>query len=214
MSIMILVMKPYLFPETRDSLLAILRGEGADSGWRVFFELYAPAVLHVARFRGLTHHDAEDIVQLVMLELSKKIIGFRYDTDRGRFRNWVRTIAERKIIDFRRKKKPELIGDKELTACADDERSVNNAWDTEWRLMDIEYCLNRLAEEVSARHMQVFRMYTLEGFSAKQVSERLGCPTSYVYVVSGRLLKRLKSHLDSLENSESQTAPDKHRTSS
>ena len=202
------------FPETRESLLAVLRGEGADSGWRVFFERYAPAVLHVARFRGLTQHDAEDIVQLVMLELSKKISGFRYDADRGRFRNWVRTIAERKIIDFHRKKRPELIGDKELTARADDERSVSKAWNTEWRLMDIEYCLERLSTEVSRRHMQVFRMYVLEGFSAKQISDRLGCPTSYVYVVRGRLLKRLKSHMESLENSAKQAAPNRHRTTS
>lgn len=198
-------MKSSPFPETRDSLLNELRTGGADSGWRLFFERYAPAIYHVARFRKLPQHDAEDIVQQVMLEVSKEIADFEYAPDRGRFRNWIRTIAERKIIDLFRKRRPEFVESYEQCEQLPDERSLEDAWTTEWRLMDIEHCMEQLAQEVSPRHMQVFRMYSLEGIPAKEVSQRLGVPVGYVYVIRGRILRLLRERIEALETREGES---------
>ena len=98
---------PETFPR-RDPRYWARGDEPRQSAWREFFECYAPPVYRVARLRGLSADDAEDIVQQVMLAVSQHIEGFRYDRDRGRFRQWVRRIAENKIVDLRRK--PRMAG--------------------------------------------------------------------------------------------------------
>src|SRR5262249_54445480 len=97
------MLKPRPFPETRASMLANLQTGGAAGRWRDFYEQYAPAVFRVARLRGLPDMDAEDIVQQVMLSVIQNIEGFTYDIDRGRFRQWVRLVAENKIRDLHRR---------------------------------------------------------------------------------------------------------------
>ena len=152
------------FPETRLSLLSRLRDdEPGQSAWREFFERYAPAVFRVSRLRGLDEPDADDMVQQVMLAVSEHIKRFVYDRDRGRFRQWVRTIAERKITDHFRKHKPVVqLGIEHLEDRADDRPSVEELWEQEWRLQDMLWCLDQVTADISPRRMEAFRMYVLD----------------------------------------------------
>jgi len=60
--------QPMGFPETRPSLLARLGDKSlGPSAWRQFFDAYAPAVYRVARARGFSEPDADDLVQQVMM---------------------------------------------------------------------------------------------------------------------------------------------------
>lgn len=201
------MLQPRDFPETRPSLLAAMRGDGpAQSAWRDFFERYAPAVFRVARFRGLDEADADDIVQLVMLAVSKHISGFHYDHNRGRFRQWVRRIAESKIVDHYRKANATVSAcaqGVELLAARPDGRPTTEAlWEQEWRLQDMLWCLDQVAADISPRRMQAFRMYVLEGLPAREVAERLDMTSGSVYVTRYCVLGLIRSRLALLEEEE------------
>jgi RNA polymerase sigma-70 factor (ECF subfamily) len=187
------MLKRASFPETRPSLLAKL-GNGAPQqlAWREFFELYAPAVYHVARYRGLDAHDAEDIVQQVMIAIAGHLDGFCYDRDRGRFRNWVRTVAENKIATAcRRNKLPISPGDP-------DNRPAEAAWSHEWHMQDLLWCLEQVSLEVSPKRMAIFRLYSIEGMSAEQVAERLNTTVGYVYVTRHLVLSLMRRKMDAI----------------
>lgn len=50
-------------PSTQASLLIRLRDHGDERAWAEFTEVYGPAVLQLARRRGLQDADAQDLVQ-------------------------------------------------------------------------------------------------------------------------------------------------------
>lgn len=188
------------FPDTRPSLLAALDDNAAGAGWLEFYHSYAPAVFRVARRRGMSQHDAEDVVQQTMLAISRHIGGFAYDRDRGTFRSWVRRIAESRIVDFARRRHPPAAPISDSNEPVDDRPSFNALWQQEWKLQDLLYCLERCRDEIAPRTFEAFRMYVLEGVSAADTAARTGLTVNHVYVVRSEVLKRLRKLAQSLHD--------------
>ncbi|HRX86678.1 MAG TPA: sigma-70 family RNA polymerase sigma factor [Phycisphaerae bacterium] len=182
------MLRPADFPETRPSLLAKLGAEApSQSAWREFFERYAPAVYRVARFRGLAGEDCDDIVQQVMLSMATHLSRFEYDRDRGRFRNWIRTVTENKIRELRRRRKlPEVDLEPEH------EPAVDRVWQQEWHLQDLLWCLDQVALEVSPRRMATFKLYSLNGLPAAEVARQMSTSVGYVYVTRHLVLNLVR----------------------
>jgi RNA polymerase sigma-70 factor, ECF subfamily len=186
------------FPETRPSLLNALREGPAAEGWRDFYRRYAPAVYRVARLRGLHEHDAEDIVQQVMLETAAHLGDFEYRAGRHRFRSWIRVIAENKIVDLRRRRRPTVHDDEVLAGCVDEAETLDELWEREWKLQDVLWCLEQVALDISPRRMQAFRMYSLDGRPAEEVAEALDMTAGYVYVTRCQVLNLVRRRLAKL----------------
>lgn len=181
------------FPDTRPSLIATLGGEiEVNSAWRDFFDRYAPAIYRVARMRGLSHDDADDIVQQTMVSISSHIGDFQYDRDRGRFRNWVRTITENKIKSAWRKR-PGLQADTSLIdAISDDAPAIKDIWEDEWRMQDLIWCLDQVEKDITPRKMEAFRKYVLEGVPAEEVARQMGMSVGNVYVTRHTVLSKIR----------------------
>ncbi|GJM18174.1 MAG: hypothetical protein DHS20C14_03870 [Phycisphaeraceae bacterium] len=95
-------------------------------------------------------HDAEDIVQQTMVSISSHIGDFQYDRDRGRFRNWVRTIAENKIKSAWRRRSTAGMDAAFVEAASDVAPSIEEVWEDEWRIQDLLWCLDQVARVVAA----------------------------------------------------------------
>lgn len=187
------------FPDTRPSLLATLRGGSEHSGWREFYEHYAPAVYRVTRIRGLDTHDGEDIVQQVMVAIARHIDAFEYDSSRGHFRNWVRRVTERKIADMFRRRPRETADSSDLPDRMDDRPSVDEIWEREWHLQDMQACLKKVARDIAPRRLAAFRTYVLEGVSAAETAERFGLSIGHVYVIRHTVLNLLRDYMGRLD---------------
>ncbi len=187
------MIRPSKFPDTRPSLLDTLANGPQEQGaWREFFERYAPAIYRVSRMRGLSHDDADDIVQQTMISISSHIASFRYDRDRGKFRNWVQAIAENKVKALWRKRRLPEGNPGELADAADGAQTIEDIWEQEWRIQDLLWCLDQVAKDVSPRRMEAFRKYALEGKSAQQVAEELDMTPGNVYVTRHVILNRVR----------------------
>lgn len=198
-------LKPQEFPQTRPSLLLQLANGSDHVGWREFFERYAPPVFRVVRYRGLHKEDANDIVQQVMMNISRHIGDFRYDRDRGCFRQWIRRITENLISNHVRDRRP-IIYDHELCEqLADEAPATEDIWDAEWQLQDILWCLDQLEQDVPPRRMKAFRMYVVEGHSAADVARELGMTTGHVYVIRHQVLALLRERMAALYKVDSVT---------
>jgi hypothetical protein len=55
--------------------------------WSAFDERYRDLILRYCRRNGLQPSDAEDVRQMVMLNLAKQLRSFQYDVKKGRFRH-------------------------------------------------------------------------------------------------------------------------------
>lgn len=188
------------FPDTHPSMLAAMQAESGGSGWLEFYQRYAPAVFRVARYRGLDRHDAEDIVQQVMLSITRHIDSFEYSRDRGMFRNWVRQIAENKIIDFLRSRRPINHIGESVTEPLDQSPTLDELWTREWKLQDILFCIDECRRDIAPRTFDAFCMYVVEGFSAKETAERTKMTVDQVYVTRNQVLKRVRRLMAKLDS--------------
>lgn len=82
---------------TRSSLLLRLRDEGDERAWVEFDAIYRPMLERFAAARGLRGPDVDDVVQHSMAAVHRRIRGFEYDPDRGRFKSWLRTLVNNHV---------------------------------------------------------------------------------------------------------------------
>jgi RNA polymerase sigma-70 factor (ECF subfamily) len=189
------MLQPAGFPETRASLLAKLGDNSlGQSAWRQFFDCYAPAVYRVARVRGFLGPDADDVVQQVMMSMVAHLGDFKYDRDRGRFRNWVRTVAENKIREVKRRKKlPQVDID------PNNEPTTDTIWEEQWRLQDLLWCLDQVGQEISPKRLAIFKMYSIDGVSPTEVAKQMNTSVGYVYVTRHLVLNLIRKKAKALD---------------
>src|SRR3977135_2524821 len=85
---------------TRASLLARIRDRDHSRAWSEFDAIYRPILFRFARSQGLAGTDAEEVAQLVLARVARRIGQFQYDPDRGRFRGWLWKLVAHQISDL------------------------------------------------------------------------------------------------------------------
>ena len=85
---------------TRETLLMRIRSKQDDLSWEEFTAAYERYIYLVIRGMNVGHHDAEDLVQSVMLAIWQKIPEFDYHPSRSKFRTWLCRITRNKVVDY------------------------------------------------------------------------------------------------------------------
>jgi len=151
--------------------------------------------------QGIDVHMEHTVITL--LQDDTRVVGaVAYDRDRGRFRHWVRTIAENKIRQNARRAQLPVASDADVSVCADDAPSLEDIWDREWQLQDILWCLDQASEDISPRRMEAFRLYTIDGLPPSEVAERLNMTVGHVYVVRHLVLNMIRKRIKKLDDAE------------
>ena len=86
---------------SRITLLGRLRRDPThQAAWREFVDLYGPKIMAWCQRWNLQEADAEDVTQVILIKLAKKLRDFTYDPSKS-FRTWLKTVARRACSDFR-----------------------------------------------------------------------------------------------------------------
>jgi len=200
------------FLPTRKSLLSRLKNWDDNDSWHEFFETYWRLIYDVARQAGFNDAEAKDVVQETIVSVAGQINDFRYDPTKGRFKNWVRLIARRRIADQLRKKYREAgrvnVGENEdwksreetmasISDPASDE--LDAIWDREWQKRLAMMAMERVKRRVSAEHYQIFELCTVQDWPAGKIAKALGVSVAMIYVTRHRIGAMLKKEIRLLE---------------
>src|SRR5215468_8825817 len=84
---------------TRKSLLARLTDWEDKESWRTFFETYWRLIYGFAVGRGLSHQEAQEVVQETVIAVAKNIGKFSYDPQVCAFKTWLLGVTRSKIAN-------------------------------------------------------------------------------------------------------------------
>lgn len=194
---------------TRDSLIARLRDLDDAESWTDFHRTYERVVRGLARKRGLTEAEAEEVAQDVFKRIAETIHEFERSTRSGSFRRWLYQLARWRSDDKIRERGripveplPDLAetdtGDPqavERVAAPDDAVELLEA---DARRHLIRAALDRIRRRVSARDLQIFQLLVLDEWTPAKVAQFFGISTTLVYVIRHRVGQQLRTELESI----------------
>src|SRR6266496_5363658 len=190
---------------TRWSLIGRLKNWDDQESWREFFDTYWRLIYNVALKAGLTHVEAEEVVQETVVSVSRNIGQFEADPARGSFKNWLLRVTRWRIIDQLRKRAsegPVLMsnsgkrdgGPGSESATATEERILDPAgsaleavWNAEWENNLVEAALAKLKQQVSGKQFQVFYLHVIKQLPASEVVKTLQVNLGQIYLVKHRV---------------------------
>jgi RNA polymerase sigma factor (sigma-70 family) len=187
---------------TRISLLLRLQGQSDRQAWADFVDVYSPIIYGFARRQGLQDADAADLVQEVLLSVSKSIRNF--DRARGPFRCWLMAVVRNRLSEFRhgRGRQASGSGDTEVLKHLQQVPSNDDnerLWEEEYRRSVFRFAAKRLRDDFEQRTWEAFWQTSVEGKCTKEVAQSLGISEGAVYIAKCRVLARVKSLVSSLE---------------
>jgi RNA polymerase sigma factor (sigma-70 family) len=189
--------------ELRTPVSLILRlNQGTPAEWRTFWDIYAPVVYRLAVCRGLDHHDAQDVVGVVMRSLHARIRrGLKIDHGKGRFRGYLARTTQRAVTVHRRRFGRSASGERSLASAADGADSPAEDLAKMERLERLRLCLDRLraSSKVRRRDVEAFERYVLQGEPAEVVARLLGLSRGRVFGIRTEMIERIRKMLIELD---------------
>jgi len=179
---------------TRASLLSRLRDPADAAAWREFECRYRELVLQYCRVKGLQRADAEDVCQVVFVNLAKALRGFEYAPERGRFRDYLGRAVRNSIgrvlacpnVTIR------ALDSSVMAVVPDEDESDRDAaWDTEWVNHHYRRAMQALATEVEPKTIHVFERL-VAGETVDRVAAEFGMNAAAVHKIKQRVRDRLR----------------------
>lgn len=181
---------------TRSSVLRAVSDTTNEAAWARFFDLYAGFVFAVARSRGLSAEDADDVVQNVFIDLARKMPTFSYDRQKGRFRSYLLELVSWRVKDKLKAQLRETKVRVPLDEMNEEEKPAANAYmdkvEREWQAAVLNEALRRLQQQVSPDHFAAFVEKTVEGHETETVLQLHGLTRDNFYQICTRLREKLK----------------------
>lgn len=184
---------------THISLLAKLTDGHDPVAWREFSDRYGELIRNFARGQRLQAADCDDVVQEVMMSLTKSMPGFTYDPAKGKFRSYLKTVTLHAVIKKSRQNRGEIALERMDTATSapvEGDDGVERAWEAEWRQYHLRQAMRTIENEFNQADRLAFARYALEGRSAAETAKEVGMSLDQVYQAKSRILRRMSEIID------------------
>ncbi|WP_372717686.1 RNA polymerase sigma factor [Novipirellula sp.] len=192
-------------PITRATLLLRLRDGADNEAWSEFLRDYGPMLYRFARSRGLQDADAADIVQDVVRRVGAAISRLDYAKEKGGFRAWLFTITRNRLYTYfeKRKRVGPTANDtaqyEMLSQTPDTANELQEAWEREHQRQLAAQAMREVQPEVEPQTWTAFLLTAVEGKIAADAAKQLGMTTGAVYVAKSRVIARLKTVIERLQ---------------
>lgn len=193
--------------QTRASLLKRLRDLDDAESWNHFYRTYERAVRGLARKRGLTDAEAEEVAQEVFKRIAETIHNFEPASRVGSFRRWLFQLARWRADDKIRERgrlvmeplsDPTTGVDPKIhrIAAPDD---VEAALEADARKELTRAALERLKRKVNPRDLQIFQLLVVDEWPVAKVARFFRITATSVYVVRHRVGRQLRTELENIQ---------------
>ena len=194
---------------TRASLLERLKDLEDQGSWQEFYSTYRKLIFSFALQHGLTPTEAEEVVQGTVITVARNLPEFRYDPKQCSFKTWLFNLTMWRIQDQLRKRRSELEsmhypgGETDRTTTVErvpgpDGGRLAAIWEEEWKKDLLSRALERVRERVEEKQFQIFDLYAMQGWPARQVARSLGVSMARVYLCKHRVSRLLTAELTRL----------------
>lgn len=178
-------------------LLERLRHREDQAAWERFVSLYSPLLFRWGRQSGMPIRDASDLVQDVLVALLHELPNFHYEPRQGRFRGWLKTIAVRRMSDYRKRWNPAApSAQRPLEAMA--VASEEPHWPSDDRQFLVRRALELMRSDFAPATWQACWELTVGDRPAAEVGRMLDMTEGAVYAAKCRVLRRLRQELEGL----------------
>jgi RNA polymerase sigma-70 factor (ECF subfamily) len=178
---------------TQPSLLARLRDPADHAAWREFDRCYGDLIVRYCRSRGLQQSDAEDVRQVVLMNLASAMRGFEYSPARGKFRSYLGRVVRNTISRAagRPDRRMGALDNGGLTAVAEDDES-DARWEREWTHHHLRTAMQTIRRTFDPRSVAAFDRL-LAGASTRVVAEEMDMTVEAVHKAKQRIRNRLRA---------------------
>ena len=156
---------------THATLLARLAQSPGQAAWEEFYQRYGELIRSFARRQNLQPADCDDVLQEVLLSLTRAMPGFSYDPRKGKFRSYLKTTALRAIFKRKLRGRGEVMLEhiEEATQAASSDEVIEQHWEAEWRDYHVRLAMRTIQVEFNTTDRAAFERYALRGTDAKAV---------------------------------------------
>ncbi len=198
------------FLPTRWSLLSRLKDWDDQESWRQFFDTYWKLIYSTALKAGLTHTEAQEVVQETVISIAKHMAEFKANPTSGSFKAWLLNLTRWRITDqFRKRPQAEGAHHKapdETAHTATIERvpsprgaGIEANWDQEWERNLVEIATERVKRHAKPEAFQIFDLLINKRWPALKVARRLQVTLAQVYYAKYKIASLLKREVRKLE---------------
>lgn len=178
---------------TRPTLLSRVRDPADRAAWDEFDAHYRDLILGYCRARGLQLFDAEDVRQLVMMNLAAALRGFQYDPRRGRFRDYLGRVTRGAIQRVVARPKPDgralsIEQDYVEPAAGDDDAAL---WEQEWAAHHYRLAMRAVRASFEPRSVAAFESL-VAGASVAESARAHGLSEQALHKIKQRIRDRLR----------------------
>ena len=178
---------------TRSSVIKAVADTENEAAWNRLFDLYAGFVYSIARRKGLNATDADDIVQMVFIDLARNLPAFKYDREKGHFRSYLTGLVNWRVMDRLKSAKR----DADLKANFWEEMKKIGQGDDkfaerEWQSAAMEEALRRMKPDVRPEHYAAFVASAVEGQDTETIMKLYGISRDNLYQIRTRLTEKLR----------------------
>lgn len=193
-----------LLPETRESLLLMVRDPANTGAWEQFAGLYRPVAYRLARRRGLQDADAEDLAQQVLLAVSKAIRGWEKDPERGTFRAWLVCVTRNAITNALTRRAPDRGSGstsirQHLDGTPDEAEDITALIEDEHERAVFRWAADRVRVEFQETTWLAFWRSAIDGATIDEVASELGKTVGAVYAARSRVMRRLSEEIQAFQ---------------
>lgn len=190
---------------TRQTLLEKIRDKHDENSWEDFVFYYKQYIYVVVRSMNLTHHDAEEIVQMVLLKVWEKLPDFQYDREKGRFRGWLCRVTGNIVKNFLRSRKSQINRVEKLKQQEEINYlnsvslpEIENIASREWETYIANIAWKNIENSFNDHVKECFLLMSDE-VPVPEIAVKLSISESSVYVYKKRVLDRLFAEINRLE---------------
>jgi RNA polymerase sigma-70 factor (ECF subfamily) len=186
--------------ETRVSLIQRVREKQTDA-WTEFFDIYRPLLVAYVHKRGVSEHDAADVVQDVFTRLMTALTEFELDAERGRFLTWLWRVTHNALTDWARRRAVRDRAERGWIVQRQpaDDADADGEWNELYRRRILEAAIERVRASAQPITWACFEGRILAARPASEIAAETGVSINAVYVNASRLLARVRDECATFE---------------
>ena len=184
--------------ETSLSLLNRLRRSPDSESWNRLVDLYGPLIKAWLRKYDVQDSDADDLVQEVLLAVSKDLDKFDHRGQPGAFRGWIKAILVNRLRKFwrARDRRPQARGDSDVHArlaqLEDPASEMSQIWNRQHDQYVLRQLLTLAEPYFEPTNWKAFCRVALDGARPDMVAKELEISLNAVCLAKSRVLRRLR----------------------